>query len=358
MARESVSEVNLSRDMAQNAFDALGGVTQPLEDGCLEVVLPDSFRSYFQGLDSFCLRFSPSRESASSPAREPFLVGSPMLEGLIKLLCQKGRLARVFLNPPNHEIHNLDRKFAGKFHFPDATWSLGHHHPEETANVLFHFKVSFLTDDTTERLYPVVINLSTRLENEKLISRWNLFLDHQRLYSKVPFFHLPELGPAYAIAQERLREKAALDLSAIRQTQEKFLRRDLTRIQEYYRGLFVELQKRQGRVGVNPQLLDKIKGRKKAFDLDLQRKIVDAQEKYRIDVEAKLVNAAVVYQPWERVVLRIKTRREEMERTFYWDPVVKDFTDAACEGCQNPSDTFYVEAQKLLCLVCKKTGGK
>ena len=226
---------------------------------------------------------------------------------------------------------------------------------EETGRACFQFKVSFLSDDRIERLYLISVNLTTFLEEVRLLREWDLlFFEHERRYEGVAAFCLPDVDRVSERAVVFLRKRISPELENMKAFQEKFLKRDLLRIGDYYHELFREIGRKEAKAEGDPSLLDRVRKRKTAVALDRQKKIRDAVEKYRLDVRAEIVNLLILYQPWMRCVFGFKSRSGDLERVFYWDPVLKDFSDYACEQCQIPSSTFMVRGPKFICLKCKE----
>ena len=151
-----------------------------------------------------------------------------------------------------------------------------------------------------------------------------------------------------------LELKISPEIARIKDFQDKFLRRDFVNIESYYTGLEKELDGKEKRHAGDEEAINRIRDKKRTFALDRQKKISDLQEKYRLDMKAELVNLLILYQPWFRTVWGIRTREGEMERVFYWDPVLKEFSNVLCENCLNRCDAFFVQKKRLVCPTCEK----
>lgn len=336
---------------ARKAFEALGSVIQDLDADTFEALIPDEWVSNFNGQDILRLRFLGD---SLLPAHEIFGLGKPVCESLVSLLMEKGSLAKAYLNPVVN-AGNLEEKFLKRMGWVHAKAFLKNQSLEETASAIFSFKVTFLTDDKTERLCPVAVNLATQSPHDKLLEGWkNLFMEEQPSYQGIFHFQLPPLEAAYQKAVEGLRLKISPELEKTKNLQEKFLKRDFASMEEYYTGLAAELEEKEKRLQAEEPVLEKIRDRKKALSLDRMKKISDIQEKYRLDVEVKLVNLLILYQPWVRMVWGVRTREGELERVFYWDPIMKDFYNVFCEVCRQGCETFFFENHKLICKACRE----
>lgn len=336
---------------AREAFEALGSVIQDLDADTFEILIPDEWIPHFNGEDILRLRFSGE---SLLPAHEIFGLGMPVCESLISLLMGKGSLAKAYLNPVV-KAGNLEEKFFKRIHWVHAKPFLKDQCVEETANAIFCFKVTFLTDDKTERLYRTAVNLVTRHPNDRLLEEWkNLFVEDAPSYQGIPHFRLPGLEDVFQKASAILRQKISPELDKIKTLQEKFFKRDLNHMQEYYGGLMAELEEKERRIQEGEAVLKRIQDRKTALVLDHKKKMSDIQEKYRLDIKAEAVNLLILYQPWVRMVWGVRTHEGELERIFYWDPVLKDFSNAICEKCFKHCEAFFVQDRKLICRTCRE----
>lgn len=342
------------RDFSKRAFEALGGVVEERSATGLEVLLPDDWVSCFQRRDILQLSFS-SQEAGERDGAERVTLGSPVLEGLLHFVSNRGLLARAYLNPLHVETRNVEEKFARRFSWENAQPYLKSSSLEETAHACFQFKISFLSDDKIERLCPILINLTTFLEQDYLLREWDhLFFEGERLYQATSVFSLADLERAFGQAALYLKNKISPEIGKMKTFQEKLLGRDLSRIEDYYGELFREIRKKEAKAEGDPSLLDRIQKRKKAVELDREKKLKDAVEKYRLEVRAETVNLLILYQPWMRCVFGFKTRTGDLERVFYWDPVRKDFSEDACDKCLVPRNRFVIRDQKFICHECLK----
>ncbi len=331
------------KKFAKAAFEALGSVIQDLDSYTFETLISDEYISHFNGQDILRLQFSGES-----------LLGMPACESLVSLLVGKGCLAKAYLNPVVN-VGNLHEKFLKRVHWVYAKPYLKGCDVEETGSAIFCFKVSFLTDDKTERLYHAAVNLETHRSNERLLDEWkNLFVESEPDYKGIPCFPLPKLEDAYQAASVILRGKVSPELEKIKTLQEKFFKRDFEYMQEYYAGLVAELDEKERRIQAEDAVLRRIHDRRTSLALDYKKKLSDIQEKYRVDIKAEVVNILILYQPWVRMVWGVRTRDGELERIFYWDPVLKDFSNTICEECLNSCDTFFVRNQKLICRACQE----
>jgi hypothetical protein len=92
--------------------------------------------------------------------------------------------------------------------------------------------------------------------------------------------------------------------------------------------------------------------RRRAAALDRERKTRDAVDKHRLRVETEAVALLMIHQPWLRVRMRLESRRESMEKAFFWNPALKAFAPAACDACADAMAAFSLMDSRLLCPSC------
>lgn len=203
-----------------------------------------------------------------------------------------------YLNAPHLQVSDAAEKLLRKFHFRHAEPQCRSQTCEETANVLFRFEGSIRADEEAAQALEqdVVINGTTRLEHPGLSRDWStLLFDPEPLYRPVAPLPPPDLNAAYQGAAEALRERAAGEWN---------------------------------------------------------ERLRSAPGDHQVQVALRLLECIVVYQPWVRVTFALKGREDVLTRPFFWDPVLKEFAEAACEQCRALSRRFALKEHQLLCDAC------
>ena len=307
----------------------------------LELLIPEALR---ERLGTEYLRIDLESQAPT--------VGSPVVEGLAQALSQAGCVARAYLNPIYLKGGDLRTKWERAFQLTSGRATLVNQALEETIHAVFHFRASFLTDEREERLYPVAINLTTGTAYDALVTEWpRLFFDEAPGYGELPNTEVPRLAALKAAIEAALRLRMAPDIDAARQTQEKFLNRELRRLEDYYGALEAELAERERRPLSEGQTA-RLAERGRALALDRAKKTRDAVEKHRLRIEAKAAALLLIHQPWLRATMRLESRLETLERAFFWNPVLKSFAPTACDACGGAMSAISLRDSRLLCPSC------
>lgn len=319
----------------------LGGLADEPDVRTLELVVPEPLR---EPLGAEYLRLDLEGQ--------PLTVGSPVVDAVAHAVALGGCVARAYLNPVYLGGGDLQMKWERTFQFSSGRATLLSQALEETIHAVFHFRASYLTDEREERLYPVAINLTTRTAYDALVDeRSRLHLDNAPAYGEIAAAAAPALDGLSSAIEATLRSRMTPDVDAARQTQERFLTRELRRLDDYYGALEAELTERERRPlpeGQSARLAE----RRRALALDRAKKTRDGVEKHRLRIEAKVVALLLIHQPWLRVTMRLESRREALDRPFFWNPALKSFAPTACDACGGETSALSLRGSRLLCPSC------
>lgn len=324
----------------------LGGLVETVGHEDYEFILPNSLKAK---TDNGYLRLNMGSH--------PLTVNSPLIETLCEVLSEKVCVARAFLNPQRIQGGDLQEKWTRRFHLAHGRPTLVHSVVEETAHALIHVKAAFVSESKEEHLYQVALNLTTGTAQPHVAtSADSLFLDPVPRYGDIPKFcplpfdvWAPALETAFASVSEA-------DVEKFKQRQERFVARDLTRIEDYFSQMATELIRQQSRLdsAASPHVKAALQSRRAALDLEYRKKREDIREKHRLVVEPRVYAVLLVFQPWIKCLFQLSSRDNSREATFFWDPVLKDFQPILCGSCRTPTTAITLQTQTLLCPACTK----
>lgn len=324
----------------------LGGLAEEPAADRLELVLPKTLGVALGGKEYL----------AFDLGRDALTVDSPIVLAVADALAQGGCAARAYLNPVYLSGGDLAAKWARAFRLAAGRACLAAQTLEETTHALFEVRATYETDEKEERLYSVAVNLTTRAPYDALVrERKNLFLDEAPACRELPKAPAPGLQELQKPLEDALRSAMAPDLAAFGTRQGKSLARELGRLGVYYGALETELEERERRPATDDRAA-RLAERRRALALDRAKKTRDAVEKHRLRASAEVFAVLLVSQPWLRAVMRLESRRETIERPFFWNPALKAFAPAACEACAEETSVFHLRGGRLLCGSCSGGG--
>ncbi|RIK81150.1 MAG: hypothetical protein DCC68_09405 [Planctomycetota bacterium] len=131
------------------------------------------------------------------------------------------------------------------------------------------------------------------------------------------------------------------------------LARDRKRLNDYYRALVRESEKKKGRAGAPPDP-EKIESTKRAVDLELRRKLGELDERYAMEATLRPVALIRTRVPVLAADLSVFRKQAHRVHRVYWNPLIKHFEPLACSRCGVGTFTVAFENESVapLCGIC------
>jgi hypothetical protein len=141
------------------------------------------------------------------------------------------------------------------------------------------------------------------------------------------------------------------------QRQEGRLRRDRERLRQYYGALLRQERSSRSKEPLDPE---KEQERRRAVQLELQRKLAELEDRYVL--RASLTPVALVRLQMPALAVRCKVFRRKAWRrvSLYWNPLTKAMEPLCCSACAQStfSAAFTDETVLPLCPACAKVAAK
>jgi len=214
----------------------------------------------------------------------------------------------------------------------------------------FHASVS--SEDHWETCFRVSLNAASGVELE--------LPDPLGLWELEPCREPPGEGSsshphAAEAARRRLRRLAAEFFNRMDQRRE----RDRKRLQDYYRALLRESEKKKARSQARPDP-EKVEASRRAVELELRRKLSELDERYAMTASVRPVLLIRTETPALAVDLSVVRKQAHRIHTIYWNPLLKQFEPLRCARCGLPvfSVAFANESVEPLCAKCEGAAAK
>jgi len=389
-----------------------GSKLRDLEDGVLKVELPSGICQALDVEPKLRLAFSPS--AGQKTGSEYITFGHPLLDRMLEMARARGKATslifphgvdREFLegvyalrlfepggrsphtdgdDPRPAEVRRLERRI-GRIRFVGVDVKVLEtrvvYHPQ----VMFFFKVSFLSDEKRERVVPLLIDPYTEEVDRPVDLKGAVFfpvarageLKHeeytlQRLYRRACGHLENRLGRTIAEYQRELRKRLKQEEKRIEEyyaglIQERLeplrklfrkmavasVRADLARsisTENRYREAFAELKEESRKL--EAQYAEELS----LLEAEKERRIQEVREKHQARMEVALTHAAWVQVP--RVEWRLYlTGRVRKETTLLYDILRRRLVDWECESCSRPlaDEVHLCECEALVCERCHHT---
>jgi hypothetical protein len=340
----------------QQCIENAGGAAERGSSGLLEALLPPELEPVAGGKSLVTLAVEP-QAAESEPGALLAIVGSPILDAFIAFATGRGTVARGYLGGGSLRRKNLFQEVERSLVFTRCRLRPIDRDPEILwcRTVLFHFKVSFLSDERRERLYQIAVNLWSNRPNFALAEHLPdlAISDEQKeVWPEAPACPNPEaFETAVRALSEVVQEESDRHQARIR----KRFAVEIGRISDYYERMVGELEHRQRReqesgASKAATTADKIK----ATQREKESKLRELGNKYQLRLRAQVTAARVLLQPKTFFDIHVDRGQHTRTLTLAYDSLLERLEPPGCDRCGKETNRIHASATgDLLCPVCE-----
>lgn len=351
--------VQMNKTLPEVISDILtynGALVEKTDDGCLEVLCPDSLSSVL-GLKEhaiLCFSYDKTEREAIYASYD-----SELFKAMAGLLKDKGEFSVASFKSSLPNTEKLLKVLHEKIALNNATFRLENTEIKGISYLLCYFKYIAISDEKQEGIMQVLINelnLSTMpLENGvvKLEDAVEELKDVERYDFKTVLQSSYYAG--VEIAKERLKDFI--------KSLERRLNRDIRRVHEYYGTLkneaIIAIKKKMistDRTIKGEGIDELLKKKMNAIETECKWKIQDLIAKYSLNIQLEPVS--VIRIETQSPVFWINIKRRLATRSFpiTYNPIIKQLDALPCELCFKPKKPYYICDDKLhiICSTCFK----
>ncbi len=303
-------------DFVRRYFERRGGALVDEEPGVLRARLPASLRPAFEGVDSIRLTFDPAIASTASGV-DLACVGSYLMDRIVEDATRTGWhcVARVEAGP-----ESAADVVARAVRPRNAEMSVESAVSEPVPHLLFVFRIRLTTDERVERLESVLIDARTRRERRVAPP---VFEERLALPEDVGF-DWARIADAYEAACRVLESRVAGPVEAFRAQAETLNKAERGRIEGYFERSIREALESKAAGGA---------GEARALELDRQRRLGEAEEKYRFSGEVELCNVRTILLDVVSASVALSHRSARRAFPIEYDAVTREIPPPACAIC-------------------------
>ena len=296
-------------------FERRGSPLREEEPGVFGASLPESLRTAFDGADSIRIAFDP--EKAATTARVDLVAeGSYLLDRIVEDATRIGWHTVARIEAPETPPADM---IVGSVRPKNATVTVACAVTDSVPHLLFNFRIRMMTDERIDRFESVLID--TRTGKERGCAPC---LFEERLA-------LPEEGvvdwagiaDAYRLACGALEARVQLDAQAFRDQADSLRRSEMERITSYFERSVNEALDSKGAGGAEAR----------ALELERERRLAEAEEKYRFTGEAELCNVRTVLLGVTRADVSLAHRGAHRVISMEYDSANLQVPPMFCEVC-------------------------
>ena len=307
-------------------FERRTGALEEEEPGVFRAALPEPLRPAFEGVDSIRLTFDPAIAASRSQV-DLAAIGSYLLDRIVEDATRRGWhcVARIEAG-----AEGAADVVANAVRPKNATLSVEAAETAPVIHLLFNFRVRLTTDERVERLESVLIDARTGWERRTAPA---LFEERLALPEDVGF-DWAAIGGAYQSACRILETRIEPEVRAFRAQAEALLQAELERIGAYFDRSIREIQ--EARAG-------DARAEVRGLELERDRRLAEAKEKYRLVGEVELCNVRTVLLDVTRATVALANRGARKSLSLEYDCASLAVPPLACEVCGTPT------AEPVLC---------
>jgi len=301
-------------------FERRTAPLQEEEPGVFRATLPESLRPAFEGVDSIRLTFDPAIAASRSQV-DLAAIGSYLMDRVVEDATRAGWHCVARIEAGAESAADV---VARALRPRNATLSVEAVETAPVPHLLFNFRVRLTTDERVERLESVLIDTRTGWERKTAPA---LFEENLALPENVGF-DWAAIGGAYGSACRILETRIEPEVRAFRAQAEALLQAELDRIGGYFDRSIREAQAaRAGGGGAEARSLE----------LERDRRLTEAKEKYRLVGEVELCNVRTVLLDVTRATVALANRGARKGLSLEYDCASMAVPSLACEVCGIPT---------------------
>lgn len=317
-------------------LDAIGARADLLGNGALRVQWPPTHVAAF-GRETR-LSFEPAVAAAADA--ELCVVGSDLLDRILADASTRGLhcVARVDAagGPTPDDV------VAANLAFPNAEATVLASERGVVPYVLFSFRVSLVTDEKREQFRSILVNAETG-EPHRVA---DVFLEESLTLPEEPVVSGADLVGAYRAACLALERAILPDVDGVRTHARALLAEELARIEGFYEASIQELYEGRAREPLEAE---------RVLRAERERRTDEARRKFRLVVEARLVNARTILIPTTTLRLRVASLRAATEVGLEYDAVNLETNRPTCASCgARTTVAFLCRGGHLVCEGCRQ----
>jgi hypothetical protein len=317
-----------------DVIEGLGGVVIPVEYALCQVLIPESYQSYFQDKTELELAFD-FEVAQENPQSEFVTFGSYILEQVLTLANQKAvstlrfaEVERFTLADPIKKITDSLKEINGRITILNETEVMG-------VWAVFQFHIALVSDEKEEKTEQIWVNMITGEVSERMKQEQNRII-----FKSEPLYHYPiptDLNIESAFKSAYGHAKASIKTLQQKRIRDPQLQKDIDRIESYYKELLSENERKATRKGITEEKAREISAKTKAIELEMDKQIQEIRKKYHGRIEIVLDHGIMYFVPMLQYNISIHFRSEHNERTLYYNPITKEFVSGKTVTSPSPS---------------------
>jgi len=295
-------------------------------------------------------------EAVLGDENSPLIYGSPLLDSLVDLATKDVPVAYAQIELPYLKKAGFERLIGQDIVFLDGQVRVSNRAEARSTymSIVCHYLA--MSDERKEGLVQIGIHEGTGAFIPAFAEEWQEFKPVFFEPGKVPPHFPMHLESPLSTAMIKARSSAEEELADFFKSMERRLRRDIKSTREYYEALHKEMRSSLSHSNLTEQQQAERKTKIDDLPAEMERKIVDLEQKYKVDVSLTARAAIRFIIDVVQVFIELKFRKYQRSLRLIWNPVTRRLDPLVCERCCRTMTRVHPFAEggaiKLLCHTC------
>jgi hypothetical protein len=332
---------------AAETLEQQGALVETRSDR-LNVLLPHHLAEYL----------TLAEEALIGDDNAPLLYGSPLLDRFVDLATKDVPVVYGQIDVPYLKKEGFDRLIGQDITFMDAQVRVTNRAEARTTYMIFICHFVAMSDERKEGLVQVGIHEGSGAFIDALAQNWP---ELQPVFFKpgnVPPHFPVHLEKALSCGMRKAKLAAGQELADFLKSMERRLRRDIKSTREYYDAMRKEMEASLVHANLTEQQELERKAKIADLPVEMERKISDLEQKYRVEVTLTGRAAVRLLVDVAQVFLEVKHRKHRRSIRVIWNPVTRRIDPLVCEHCSETMTRVHPvvakDAVQLLCYGCSR----
>ena len=315
--------VNLQQ-MVLEVINAMGGVAETTEYALAQVLLPDEYKTRFQGRTELILAFD-YEVAEEHPEADFITFGSELAEVFLDMALKTPLSDTRYALADRVAVYNAKER-AGRF-LGQAYNNIRviSERPMMGLWSLYRFRARFASSESFEEERNVCINMLTG-ERDAEIEELPIFYEREPV-AEYPYVPACSFSEAYKLAREHIAGIA--DNIAKSVANPVKVRHETERISNYYGDLIEENRRRLTRKGLTAEREEEIRRKNEALKLEMRRQTREIQENLIPTYMVDLAHGVTLHIPLIEIICDVSDRLGATRHVLYYECLTKRMFEPA-----------------------------
>ncbi|MEA5534181.1 hypothetical protein [Crocosphaera sp. XPORK-15E] len=334
--------------MAQQLLEALGqviavseGIAEFNQEDTLEVALPPTVAKVLGVPDSVTFSTSATQRDCAFVS-----YNSEIFQRCETLLGDKGRFVSLAVEYQGYLKQSGFEKLISETLIPhNGLLRVGKATPAWTPYCRFNVTYTAIADEKRLGLVSFWLNGLTQVPGVSVGDA--LFWESDR--TPVPEDLELDVSTLVPLAQLVARESIDAEIAPWFHSKERRLNRDQQRLTEYYQTIIQEIHHKCQKKKLEGEALAKEMSRIEATQLELERKLIDLQERATLTIEAEIHSVMVVWLQTVQIECELIRKKNKRSCIAVYNPYTQIIEPWRCEATNVPITDFILDEGMRIC---------